>query len=51
MKERDRKRFAYVDIDNDKLLSRQELGFLTHPEESARMTSLLVQVSIIAWEG
>lgn len=43
---REKKRFDFADTDNDKVLSREELSFLLHPEESKRMTSYFIEVSV-----
>lgn len=43
---REKKRFDFADTDNDKVLSREELSFLLHPEESKRMTSYFVEESL-----
>jgi hypothetical protein len=44
MKKRDEKRFKISDSNDDGFLDEEELAIFTHPEESPRMTSLLVQV-------
>lgn len=43
---REKKRFDFADTDNDKVLSREELSLLLHPEESKRMTSYFIEVSV-----
>ncbi|XP_031559709.1 calumenin-like [Actinia tenebrosa] len=46
MKNRDQKRFKLADSNDDGLLDPEELALFTHPEESARMTNLVVQENI-----
>ncbi|XP_032226201.1 calumenin [Nematostella vectensis] len=43
MKKRDEKRWKHADMDNDNLLTIDELQMFIHPEETPRMTSVLVQ--------
>lgn len=44
MKKRDEKRFKVADANDDGQLDEEELALFTHPEESARMTNVIVQV-------
>ncbi|XP_015760888.1 PREDICTED: calumenin-like, partial [Acropora digitifera] len=43
---RDKRRFDFVDTDNDGHLSREELTLFLHPEESKRMTSFIIQETL-----
>lgn len=43
---RDKRRFDFVDTDNDGHLSREELTLFMHPEESKRMTSFIIQETL-----
>ncbi|KAK3709919.1 hypothetical protein QZH41_020048, partial [Actinostola sp. cb2023] len=47
-KAREEKRFKIADSDGDNALNAEELAIFIHPEESARMTSLLVEENIEA---
>lgn len=49
MKKRDEKRFKIADADNDGQLDEEELALFTHPEESARMTNVIVQVITLTY--
>lgn len=40
---RDERRFRYADLNNDKVLDKQELGLFLHPEEFPIMRKLMVQ--------
>ena len=49
-KRRDRRRFEHADANRDSLLSRDELISLFHPEESANMFGVIVEVWSCAWK-
>ena len=46
--ERDERRFKRADKDKDELLTREEFMFFLHPEESADMKDLVIDVSVCA---
>ena len=46
MIERDERRWAKADVDDDKLLNQEEFSNFLHPEDAAHMRDIVITVSI-----
>ena len=46
MIERDERRWAKADVDEDKLLNQEEFSNFLHPEDAAHMRDIVITVSI-----